>query len=87
MVPFGAAASPDLTIRPVSLAARTAGVAASIGTLLVFALVTVVTIVALTISAGLGGRQIQAAWLDRWGNAGTAAVLVVVGALVLTGVI
>ncbi|HEV3451319.1 MAG TPA: hypothetical protein VG869_08945 [Acidimicrobiia bacterium] len=87
MVPFGAAASPDLTILPVFLAATTAGVAASIGTLLVFALVTVVTIVALTISASLGGRQIQAGWLDRWGNAGTAAVLVVVGALVLTGVI
>ena len=44
MVPFGAAASPDLTILP--------------------------------------GQ-----WLDRWGNVFTALVLIVIGALVLTGVI
>ena len=87
MVPFGAAASPDLTILPVFLAATTVGVVASIGTLIAFSLLTILTIVVLTVSATVGGHQIQGAWLDRWGNAGTASVLVVVGGLVLTGVI
>src|SRR5258707_755009 len=43
MVPFGAAASPDLTILPVFLAATTAGAGAAIGSLAVFAIVTVAT--------------------------------------------
>ena len=51
MVPFGAAAAPELTILPVFLAATTLGVAAAVGTLLTFSLVTIVTIVALTVSA------------------------------------
>src|SRR5437764_6779796 len=38
MVPFGAAASPDLTILPVFLAATTAGAASAVGALLVFAI-------------------------------------------------
>jgi nickel/cobalt transporter (NicO) family protein len=85
MVPFGAAASPDLTILPVFLAATTAGVGVAIGSLVVFGAVTIVTIVALTLLATAGGYQIGGAWLDRWGNAFTAAVLVVIGALVLAG--
>jgi nickel/cobalt transporter (NicO) family protein len=87
VVPFGAAASPDLTILPVFLAATAAGVAASVGALVVFSLVTIVTIVGLTVSATLGSHQIEGAWLDRWGNAATALVLIVVGGLVLAGVI
>jgi nickel/cobalt transporter (NicO) family protein len=85
MVPFGAAASPDLTILPVFLAATTAGVGAAIGSLAVFGAVTILTIVALTLLATAGGYQIGGEWLDRWGNAFTAAVLVVIGALVLAG--
>jgi nickel/cobalt exporter len=87
VVPFGAAASPDLTILPVFLAATAAGVAASVGALVVFSLVTIATIVGLTVSATFGGYQVQGAWLDRWGNAATALVLIVVGGLVLAGVI
>ena len=85
MVPFGAAASPDLTILPVFLAAATAGVATAIGSLVIFAAVTIGTIVGLTLAATTGGYQIQGQWLERWGNAVTALVLVVIGALVLTG--
>jgi nickel/cobalt transporter (NicO) family protein len=85
MVPFGAAASPDLTILPVFLAAATAGVATAIGSLVIFAAVTIGTIVGLTLAATRGGYQIQGEWLERWGNAVTALVLVVIGALVLTG--
>jgi threonine/homoserine/homoserine lactone efflux protein len=87
MVPFGAAASPDLTILPVFLAATTAGVATAIGSLMIFAVVTIGTIVGLTLAAARGGYQIRGRWLDRWGNDLTALVLVVIGALVLTGTI
>lgn len=87
MVPFGAAASPDLTILPVFLAATTAGVATAVGSLVVFAAVTIGTIVGLTLTAARGGYQIRGQWLERWGNVFTALVLVMIGALVLTGTI
>lgn len=87
MVPFGAAASPDLTILPVFLAATTAGVATAVGSLVIFAAVTIGTIVGLTLAAARGGYEIHGDWLERWGNVVTAVVLVVIGALVLTGVI
>ncbi len=87
MVPFGAAASPDLTILPVFLAATTAGVATAIGSLVVFAAVTIGTIVGLTLAATRGGYEIRGQWLERWGNVFTALVLVVLGALILAGII
>jgi nickel/cobalt exporter len=87
MVPFGAAASPDLTILPVFLAATTAGVAPAVGSVVIFAAVTIVTIVGLTLTAARGGYQIRGEWLERWGNVLTAVVLVVIGVLVLTGAI
>jgi FtsH-binding integral membrane protein len=87
MVPFGAAASPDLTILPVFLAAATAGVATAIGSLVIFATVTIATIVGLTLTAAAGGYQIRGQWLERWGNTITAATLIAIGALVLTGAI
>ena len=87
MVPFGAAASPDLTILPVFLAASTAGVATAIGALTIFAAVTIGTIVGLTLTATRGSYEIRGEWLERWGNAVTALVLIVIGALVLIGVI
>jgi nickel/cobalt exporter len=87
MVSFGAAASPDLTILPVFLAATTAGAGAAIASLVAFAAVTVGTIVALTLLATIGGYGLRSQWLERWGNAFTALVLLVVGVLVLTGTI
>lgn len=87
MVPFGAAASPDLTILPVFLAATTAGVATAIGSVVIFAVVTIGTIVGLTLAGAKGGYEIRGEWLDRWGNTFTAIVLVVIGALILTGTI
>jgi len=87
MVPFGAAASPDLTILPVFLAATAAGAATAIASLAVFAVVTITTIVTLTLLAYSGGLQIKGDWLERWGNLVTALVLAVIGALVLTGAI
>ncbi|MGA2471554.1 MAG: hypothetical protein ABSG64_12810 [Solirubrobacteraceae bacterium] len=87
MVPFGAAASPDLTILPVFLAATAAGAFAAVGALVVFAAVTITTIVTLTLLACFGGYQIKGRLLDRWGNALTALVLVAIGTLVASGAI
>lgn len=87
IVPFGAAASPDLTILPVFLAAAATGPGTAIGSLLAFAAATIGTIVALTLAASRGGRAIHAQWLERRGNTLTAVVLVAVGVLVLTGTI
>jgi nickel/cobalt transporter (NicO) family protein len=87
MVPFGAAASPDLTILPVFLAATTAGAGAAIGSVIVFGAVTIATIVGLTLFAAAGGYQVRGEWLERWGNVLTAGVLIAIGALVLTGII
>jgi hypothetical protein len=87
MVPFGAAASPDLTILPVFLAAAAAGAAVAIGALVVFAAATVGTIVGLTLTACVGGYQIHGQWLERWANPLTALVLLVIGGLLLGGII
>jgi hypothetical protein len=87
IVPFGAAASPDLTILPVFLAATAAGAATAVGSLIAFAIVTVSTIVALTLFATFGGHRLGGHWLDRWGNAVTAATLISIGGLVLAGLI
>ena len=40
-----------------------------------------------TLLATLGGYQLHGRWLDRWGNGITAATLIIVGVLVLTGMI
>jgi nickel/cobalt transporter (NicO) family protein len=87
VVPFGAAASPDLTILPVFLAAATVGIATAIGSILIFAGVTIGTIVGLTVAAACGGYQFRGRWLERWGNVLTAIVLAVIGLLVLVGAI
>ncbi len=87
MLPFGAAASPDLTILPVFLAATAAGATTAISSLIIFAAVTITTIVGLTLLACFGGHQIRGQWLERWGNAFTALTLCIIGALVLSGVI
>jgi len=87
MVPFGAAASPDLTILPVFLAATAAGAGTAVAWLAVFAAVTIGTIVGLTVFATAGGYQVRGRWLDRWGNTITAVVLIAIGTLVLLGVL
>jgi nickel/cobalt transporter (NicO) family protein len=87
MVPFGAAASPDLTILPVFLAAAAVSAGTAVVSLIAFALVTISTIVGLTVLATFGGYQVRGRWLERWGNVITAATLVAIGLLVVTGAI
>ncbi len=87
MVPFGAAASPDLTILPVFLAAAAVGPGTAVGSVIVFAAVTIGTIVSLTLLATASGYQVKGDWLDRWGNLLTAIVLIVIGSLIFAGVL
>jgi len=85
-VPFGVAASPDLTILPVFVAASAVGVAAAVGSLATFALATIATFVALTLAATIGGYQVKWPWLDRNGHMVSALVLLIIGILVFAGV-
>ena len=87
LVAFGAAASPDLTILPVFLAAGSLGPAAAAGTLTAFAVATIAAITGLTTVAALGARRLTAPWSERAANRGAAATLLVIGALVVTGVL
>jgi hypothetical protein len=53
----------------------------------VFAAVTIGTIVGLTLAAAKGSYQLEGEWLERWGNTITAAVLLIIGLLILVGLI
>jgi hypothetical protein len=83
--PFGAAASPDLTILPIALAASAVGVGAVLGALAFFTLATLATFVTLTVAATLAGYQIRGDWLESHGTVITAAVLIAVGIAVFAG--
>jgi nickel/cobalt transporter (NicO) family protein len=87
LIPFGAAASPDLTILPVFLAAAALGPGAALGSLAAFAVATVATIVGLTTATALGGRLFTASWIDRRANLITALTLITIGVLVTAGLI
>jgi nickel/cobalt exporter len=84
-VPFGAAASPDLTILPVFLAASAVGIGAVVGVLTTFSLVTLATFVGLTVAATLAGYQFKGEWLEENGNTLTALVLIGIGVAVYVG--
>jgi hypothetical protein len=84
-VPFGAAASPDLTILPVFLAASAVGIGTVIGVLTTFSAVTLATFVTLTVIATLAGYQVKGEWLEKNGNTITAVVLVAIGVAVYAG--
>ncbi len=84
-VPFGAAASPDLTILPVALAASAVGSAAVVGCLISFTVVTLATFVVLTVSATMVGYQIEGEWLEEHGTILTAIVLLAIGVAVYLG--
>jgi hypothetical protein len=87
LIPFGAAASPDLTILPVFLAAGALGTRAAVGTLAAFTLATVATIVGLTVATSLGARMLTAPWIDKRANLITALTLIAIGGLVAAGII
>lgn len=81
IVPFGVAASPDLTILPVFLAASALGLFPAVIVLVVFAVATLATFVALTVGATMGGYQVEWPWLERNGHLVSALLLISIGIL------
>ena len=84
-VPFGVAASPDLTILPVGLAASAYGGGAVLTVLGVFAAITMGTFVGLTVAATAAGYQVKGEWLERHANSITSLILVAVGLVAFLG--
>jgi len=84
-VPFGVAASPDLTILPVALAASAVGGGAVVSVLAVFAVLTIGTFIGLTVLATLVGYQIKGAWLEKNANTITSLVLIAIGVVAFIG--
>jgi nickel/cobalt exporter len=87
LVPFGAAASPDLTILPLFLAAGALGVIPALAVLSAFAASTIAAIVGLTTATALGAARLTAPWIEKRANTLTAATRLVIGALVVGGVV
>ena len=84
-VPFGVAASPDLTILPVALAASAVGRGAVVGVIVVFAMLTMATFIGLTVLATLAGYQLKGEWLERHATTITAVVLIAIGVVAYIG--
>jgi len=85
VVAFGVAASPDLTVLPVALAASAVGITAVVGVLVSFTAVTIATFVGLTVIAMLAGYRIKGEWLERNANTITAIVLIGIGIVAFVG--
>ena len=84
-VPFGVAASPDLTILPVALAASAFGGGAVTAVLVTFAVVTMATFVGLTVVATAAGYQIRGEWLEKNANTITSLLLIAIGVVAFFG--
>jgi len=84
-VPFGVAASPDLTILPVVLAASAAGKMEVVSVLSVFGLVTIATFIGLTVIATLVGYQMKGAWIEKHATTISALTLIGIGIVAFVG--
>ena len=85
VVPFGVAASPDLTILPVVLAASAISLGTVVGVLSIFSLLTIATFVILTIVATVAGYQIKAAGIEEHSTTITSLVLIAIGIVAFVG--
>jgi len=85
-VPFGVAASPDLTFLPIGIAAGAYGTAEVLAVLVVFAAVTMATFVGLTLAATAAGYQMRGEWLEDHANTITSLVLVGIGLVAFAGI-
>lgn len=84
-VPFGVAASPDLTVLPIGIAAGAYGVGEVLTVLAVFAAMTIAAFVGLTVAATAAGYQMRGEWLEDHANTITALVLVGIGLVAFVG--
>jgi nickel/cobalt transporter (NicO) family protein len=87
VVPFGTAASPDLTFLPIALAASAIGMGEVVGVLAIYAILTLATFVGLTLLVTVGGYQFRWDWIEEYGDQITAIVLLVIGGLIFFGLI
>jgi len=84
-VPFGVAASPDLTLLPLALAAAAFGTGTVVTVMALFSIVTIATFVGLTVAATAVGYQVKGDWLEANANTITAVVLIVIGLIAFVG--
>ena len=84
-VPFGVAASPDLTFLPLGIAASAYGLGAVGAVLGVFAAVTMATFVGLTVVATAAGYQMRGEWLEENANTISSVVLIAIGVIAYVG--
>lgn len=84
-VPFGVAASPDLTFLPLGIAASAYGAGAVGAVLSVFAAATMATFVGLTIGATIVGYPMRGEWLEDHANTITSVVLIAIGVVAFVG--
>lgn len=85
IVPFGVAASPDLTFLPLAAAASAYGASVVVAVLVVFAAFTMATFVGLTVFVTAAGYHLKGEWLEENSNTITSGVLIVVGLVVFLG--
>lgn len=85
-VPFGVAASPDLTFLPFVIAASAYGIGSVAAVLGSFSIVTIATFVGLTVTATAVGYQMRGEWLEKNANMITSLVLIVIGVVAYVGV-
>lgn len=78
-IPVGVAASPDLTVLPVFLAALALGAWVAAIAAVLYAVVTIAVITSLTVLATAGGYQLDLPWLEKNGNIVAAFVLIALG--------
>lgn len=83
--PFGVAASPDLTILPVALAASAVSAMLVVGVLIVFSIFTIATFLILTLLAPKLGYQIKGDWLEKNAIAINSVMLIAIGVVAYVG--
>lgn len=84
-VPFGVAASPDLSFVPIVIAASAYGTMTVGAVLGVFGAATLATFVGLTLIASGIGYQMRGEWLERNANTITSLVLIGIGVVAFAG--
>ena len=85
LVPFGVAASPDLSFLPLAIAASAYGGKAIGAVLGAFAILTFATFVGLTVIATAIGYQMRGEWLEDHATTITSIVLISIGAAAYIG--
>lgn len=85
VVPFGVAASPDLSFLPLAVGSAAYGPGAVVGVVGAFAASTFAVFVGLTLAATVLGYQVRGEWLEDHAQTITALILIVIGAIAFFG--